>query len=174
MNFSAVGGTVQSLSEVGKMLTMLTTGMSGIKPVAPGTNNTGSSPGGSGSGGDGAASSTKPLSTTKKEDNLVMDTKLKIIDILQFILDVRLDYRISCLLSIFKSEFDEKERGKKGGVVDLVIRACTTVEISRFLSRFLKICFIFRRASEPRPKEFSGAARSALSSISTVLEARPF
>jgi len=38
-----------------------------------------------------------------------MDTKLKIIEILQFILDVRLDYRISCLLSIFKREFDESE-----------------------------------------------------------------
>ncbi|KAI4827025.1 hypothetical protein KUCAC02_030453 [Chaenocephalus aceratus] len=36
-----------------------------------------------------------------------MDTKLKIIEILQFILNVRLDYRISCLLSIFKREFDE-------------------------------------------------------------------
>jgi hypothetical protein len=42
-----------------------------------------------------------------------MDTKLKIIDILQFIMDVRLDYRISCLLSIFKSEFDESERGER-------------------------------------------------------------
>ena len=39
----------------------------------------------------------------------MMDTKLKIIEILQFILDVRLDYRISCLLSIFKREFDETE-----------------------------------------------------------------
>lgn len=29
---------------------------------------------------------------------------------LQFILDVRLDYRISCLLSIFKQEFDETEK----------------------------------------------------------------
>lgn len=28
----------------------------------------------------------------------------------QFILDVRLDYRISCLLSIFKQEFDESEK----------------------------------------------------------------
>jgi len=28
----------------------------------------------------------------------------------QFILDVRLDYRIGCLLSIFKREFDEIER----------------------------------------------------------------
>lgn len=26
----------------------------------------------------------------------------------QFILNVRLDYRISCLLSIFKTEFDER------------------------------------------------------------------
>ncbi|XP_018115017.1 inositol 1,4,5-trisphosphate receptor type 1 S homeolog isoform X6 [Xenopus laevis] len=43
----------------------------------------------------------------EKEDILVMDTKLKIIEILQFILNVRLDYRISCLLCIFKSEFDE-------------------------------------------------------------------
>lgn len=44
-----------------------------------------------------------------REYPLVMDTKLKIIEILQFILDVRLDYRISCLLSIFKREFDETE-----------------------------------------------------------------
>ncbi|XP_069499603.1 inositol 1,4,5-trisphosphate-gated calcium channel ITPR1 isoform X3 [Ambystoma mexicanum] len=43
----------------------------------------------------------------EKEDILVMDTKLKIIEILQFILNVRLDYRISCLLCIFKCEFDE-------------------------------------------------------------------
>ncbi|XP_035999107.1 inositol 1,4,5-trisphosphate receptor type 3 isoform X2 [Fundulus heteroclitus] len=41
-------------------------------------------------------------------DNLdltVMDTKLKILEILQFILNVRLDYRISFLLSVFKKEF---------------------------------------------------------------------
>ncbi|XP_053932420.1 inositol 1,4,5-trisphosphate receptor type 1 isoform X10 [Cuculus canorus] len=46
-------------------------------------------------------------SEPEKEDILVMDTKLKIIEILQFILNVRLDYRISCLLCIFKHEFDE-------------------------------------------------------------------
>ncbi|KAJ8301691.1 hypothetical protein KUTeg_020678 [Tegillarca granosa] len=40
-------------------------------------------------------------------DTLVMDTKLTIIEILKFILDVRLDYRITCLLSIFRREFDE-------------------------------------------------------------------
>ncbi|CAH1103547.1 unnamed protein product [Psylliodes chrysocephalus] len=52
-----------------------------------------------------------------KEYPLVMDTKLKIIEILQFILDVRLDYRISCLLSIFKQEFDENE--KSGGTTNV-------------------------------------------------------
>ncbi|XP_077487109.1 inositol 1,4,5,-trisphosphate receptor isoform X2 [Amblyomma americanum] len=41
------------------------------------------------------------------EDTLVMDTKLKIIEILQFILNVRLDYRITGLLTIFKREFQE-------------------------------------------------------------------
>ncbi|KRT78522.1 ion channel, partial [Oryctes borbonicus] len=45
-----------------------------------------------------------------KEYPLVMDTKLKIIEILQFILNVRLDFRISCLLSIFKQEFGESEK----------------------------------------------------------------
>ncbi|XP_061662420.1 inositol 1,4,5-trisphosphate receptor type 3 isoform X8 [Syngnathoides biaculeatus] len=35
----------------------------------------------------------------------VMDTKLKILEILQFILNVRLDYRLSFLLSVFKKEF---------------------------------------------------------------------
>uniref|UniRef100_A0A182SNK6 Uncharacterized protein n=1 Tax=Anopheles maculatus TaxID=74869 RepID=A0A182SNK6_9DIPT len=52
----------------------------------------------------------KSVSQLMKEYPLVMDTKLKIIEILQFILDVRLDYRISCLLSIFKREFDENEQ----------------------------------------------------------------
>lgn len=44
----------------------------------------------------------------QEQDTLVMDTKLKIIEILQFILDVRLDYRITGLLSIFKNNFDNK------------------------------------------------------------------
>ncbi|XP_059416055.1 inositol 1,4,5-trisphosphate receptor type 1-like isoform X2 [Carassius carassius] len=49
----------------------------------------------------------KSQSEPQKQDILVMDTKLKIIEILQFILNVRLDYMISCLLCIFKTEFDE-------------------------------------------------------------------
>ncbi|KAL2103757.1 hypothetical protein ACEWY4_000625 [Coilia grayii] len=39
------------------------------------------------------------------QDVTVMDTKLKILEILQFILNVRLDYRLSYLLSVFKKEF---------------------------------------------------------------------
>ncbi|XP_056373589.1 inositol 1,4,5-trisphosphate receptor type 2 isoform X2 [Hyla sarda] len=45
--------------------------------------------------------------TTDSEDITVMDTKLKIIEILQFILSVRLDYRISYMLSIYKKEFGD-------------------------------------------------------------------
>ncbi|XP_049994686.1 inositol 1,4,5-trisphosphate-gated calcium channel ITPR3 [Alexandromys fortis] len=52
----------------------------------------------------------EPLDRSKFEDNediVVMETKLKILEILQFILNVRLDYRISYLLSVFKKEFVE-------------------------------------------------------------------
>ena len=56
---------------------------------------------------------------------MVMDTKLKIIDILQFIMDVRLDYRISCLLSIFKSEFDESERSER--LIYIMLASVSTI-----------------------------------------------
>ncbi|XP_060113469.1 inositol 1,4,5-trisphosphate receptor type 2 [Heteronotia binoei] len=49
----------------------------------------------------------KQTGTVESEDITVMDTKLKIIEILQFILSVRLDYRISYMLSIYKKEFGE-------------------------------------------------------------------
>ncbi|XP_063052476.1 inositol 1,4,5-trisphosphate receptor type 2 isoform X3 [Engraulis encrasicolus] len=42
------------------------------------------------------------------EDVMVMDTKLRIIEILQFILSVRLDYRITYLLSVYKKEFGDQ------------------------------------------------------------------
>uniref|UniRef100_A0A8C5HCT9 Inositol 1,4,5-trisphosphate receptor n=1 Tax=Gouania willdenowi TaxID=441366 RepID=A0A8C5HCT9_GOUWI len=56
----------------------------------------------------------------EKQDILVMDTKLKIIEILQFILNVRLDYRISCLLSIFKREFDESNSQSELSITGVV------------------------------------------------------
>ncbi|KAH0948674.1 hypothetical protein HN011_002941 [Eciton burchellii] len=80
------GGILRCIGDMGAVMTSLTLGPAG--QVLP-------------------SSSPRPKPLIKKEYPLVMDTKLKIIEILQFILDVRLDYRISCLLSIFKREFDE-------------------------------------------------------------------
>ncbi|XP_011161060.1 inositol 1,4,5-trisphosphate receptor isoform X2 [Solenopsis invicta] len=81
---AAEGGILRCIGDMGAVMTNLTLGPAGQV--------SGSSP--------------RPKPLMKKEYPLVMDTKLKIIEILQFILDVRLDYRISCLLSIFKREFD--------------------------------------------------------------------
>lgn len=83
----AEGGVLRCIGDMGAVMTNLTLGPAGQ-----------------------VSSSPRPKPLMKKEYPLVMDTKLKIIEILQFILDVRLDYRISCLLSIFKQEFDETER----------------------------------------------------------------
>ncbi|XP_076236101.1 inositol 1,4,5-trisphosphate receptor-like isoform X3 [Calliopsis andreniformis] len=91
------GGVLRCIGDMGAVMTSLTLGSAG-QVLAGSTSPT-----------------PKPL--MKKEYPLVMDTKLKIIEILQFILDVRLDYRISCLLSIFKQEFDETE--KASGDVNL-------------------------------------------------------
>ncbi|RZF46806.1 hypothetical protein LSTR_LSTR012029 [Laodelphax striatellus] len=90
------GGVLRSIGDMGAVVTGLTLGATGI--------------------GRNSISPTVQKKTTqlKKEYPLVMDTKLKIIEILQFILDVRLDYRISCLLSIFKQEFDGNENRTSG------------------------------------------------------------
>ena len=45
------------------------------------------------------------------EDITVMNTKLKIIEILEYIMNVRLDYRMSSLLTIFKKDFNENAAG---------------------------------------------------------------
>ncbi|XP_015284919.1 PREDICTED: inositol 1,4,5-trisphosphate receptor type 2 [Gekko japonicus] len=58
----------------------------------------------------------KQMGTVESEDITVMDTKLKIIEILQFILSVRLDYRISYMLSIYKKEFGESSETVDGSV----------------------------------------------------------
>ena len=119
--FVAAGGAIKSISEMGQMLTMLTTGGLKSGPLS-GQLESGSSPSvAPSSGGQVAIPSTSSLSggnisgnaSNSAEDTLVMDTKLKIIEILRFILDVRLDYRISCLLSIFKREFDESEKNER-------------------------------------------------------------
>lgn len=82
---------MRSIGDMGAVMTSLTLGPIGTAMVTPSI----------------SVQQRKSVSQLMKEYPLVMDTKLKIIEILQFISDVRLDYRISCLLSIFKREFDE-------------------------------------------------------------------
>nr|ASO75059.1 inositol 1,4,5-trisphosphate receptor (IP3R) [Bemisia tabaci] len=89
------GGVLRSIGDMGVVVTGLTLGTSGIRRASA----------------EPAVPCTPTTTALKKEAYpFVMDTKLKIIEILQFILDVRLDYRISCLLSIFKREFDQAGR----------------------------------------------------------------
>ncbi|XP_062709131.1 inositol 1,4,5-trisphosphate receptor isoform X4 [Aedes albopictus] len=89
---NAEGGVLRRIGDMGAVMTSLTLGPISTALVSPNIQHR------------------KSVSQYMKEYPLVMDTKLKIIEILQFILDVRLDYRISCLLSIFKREFDENEQ----------------------------------------------------------------
>nr|KAF6474535.1 inositol 1,4,5-trisphosphate receptor type 1 [Rousettus aegyptiacus] len=83
---------MRSIHGVGELMTQVVLRGGGFLPVAP-----------MAAAPEGNVKQAEP----EKEDIMVMDTKLKIIEILQFILNVRLDYRISCLLCIFKREFDE-------------------------------------------------------------------
>ncbi|KAM9186149.1 inositol 1,4,5-trisphosphate-gated calcium channel ITPR1 isoform 3-T3 [Dugong dugon] len=83
---------MRSIHGVGELMTQVVLRGGGFLPMAP-----------MAAAPEGNVKQAEP----EKEDIMVMDTKLKIIEILQFILNVRLDYRISCLLCIFKREFDE-------------------------------------------------------------------
>lgn len=91
--FTAEGGVLRSIGDMNTVMTSLALGSVGQVMATPAI----------------SLQQRKSVSQLMKEFPLVMDTKLKIIEILQFILDVRLDYRISCLLSIFKREFDESD-----------------------------------------------------------------
>ncbi|XP_055365235.1 inositol 1,4,5-trisphosphate receptor type 1 isoform X6 [Betta splendens] len=84
---------MRSIHGVGELMTQVVLGGGAFLPIASNSSSSGET--------------VKTQTEAEKQDILVMDTKLKIIEILQFILNVRLDYRISCLLSIFKREFDE-------------------------------------------------------------------
>uniref|UniRef100_A0A8C9VDW5 Inositol 1,4,5-trisphosphate receptor n=1 Tax=Scleropages formosus TaxID=113540 RepID=A0A8C9VDW5_SCLFO len=92
---------MRSIHGVGELMTQVVLRGGGFLPTTP------ANP----PDGDVVKTQTEP----EKEDILVMDTKLKIIEILQFILNVRLDYRISCLLCIFKREFDESNSQSDAG-----------------------------------------------------------
>ncbi|XP_077948578.1 inositol 1,4,5-trisphosphate-gated calcium channel ITPR1 isoform X1 [Gasterosteus aculeatus] len=89
----AGSNVMKSIHGVGELMTQVVLRGGGLLPTAPAHQPE----------GDVAKAQVEP----EREDIMVMDTKLKVIEILQFILNVRLDYRISCLLCIFKREFDE-------------------------------------------------------------------
>uniref|UniRef100_A0A8C4UN57 Inositol 1,4,5-trisphosphate receptor n=1 Tax=Falco tinnunculus TaxID=100819 RepID=A0A8C4UN57_FALTI len=91
-NICVGSNVMRSIHGVGELMTQVVLRGGGFLPMTP----LAAAP-------EGNVKQSEP----EKEDILVMDTKLKIIEILQFILNVRLDYRISCLLCIFKHEFDE-------------------------------------------------------------------
>uniref|UniRef100_A0A672PJE6 Inositol 1,4,5-trisphosphate receptor n=1 Tax=Sinocyclocheilus grahami TaxID=75366 RepID=A0A672PJE6_SINGR len=105
--FLTGSNVMKSIHGVGELMTQVVLRGGGFLPTTPTTP----------PDGDVVKTQTEP----EKEDILVMDTKLKIIEILQFILNVRLDYRISCLLCIFKREFDESNTQ-----TDAVVSVCFT------------------------------------------------
>ncbi|CAM4581349.1 unnamed protein product [Leuciscus chuanchicus] len=70
----------------------------------------------------------KQICLPDNENVMVMDTKLRIIEILQFILNVRLDYRITYLLSIYKKEFGEQTLDTSASVTEVPVMAEPNIE----------------------------------------------
>ncbi|XP_056117184.1 inositol 1,4,5-trisphosphate receptor type 2 isoform X2 [Rhinichthys klamathensis goyatoka] len=70
----------------------------------------------------------KQICLPDNDNVMVMDTKLRIIEILQFILNVRLDYRITYLLSIYKKEFAERTLDTSASVTEFPVMAEPNIE----------------------------------------------
>lgn len=60
--------------------------------------------------------STRDYNSPESSHKDVMDTKMKIIDILQFIMDLRLDMRITNLLVIYKHHYNELQKEESTSV----------------------------------------------------------
>ncbi|XP_011361472.1 inositol 1,4,5-trisphosphate receptor type 2 [Pteropus vampyrus] len=93
----------------------------------------------------------KQGSPTEHEDVTVMDTKLKIIEILQFILSVRLDYRISYMLSIYKKEFGENNENAEtsaNGSPDTLLPSAIVPDIDEIASQ-AETMFAGRKEKNP-------------------------
>uniref|UniRef100_A0A8C2FYQ5 Inositol 1,4,5-trisphosphate receptor n=1 Tax=Cyprinus carpio TaxID=7962 RepID=A0A8C2FYQ5_CYPCA len=65
----------------------------------------------------------KQICLPDNQNVMVMDTKLRIIEILQFILNVRLDYRITYLLSIYKKEFGDQTLDTSPNIEEIAEKA---------------------------------------------------
>lgn len=92
--------------------------------------------------------------------NIVFETKLKIIDILQFILNVRLDYRLTYLLSIFKKAY-ETEYLKEINLNDILSSNITnnssTTEKKAFIKLVSEAERIFRNEKDLTDLDLDGA-----------------
>ena len=65
--------------------------------------------------------STRDYSSPESSHMDVMDTKMKIIDILQFIMDLRLDMRITNLLVIYKQHYHELTTLDEGSSMSMIL-----------------------------------------------------
>uniref|UniRef100_A0A8C6JRQ5 Inositol 1,4,5-trisphosphate receptor n=1 Tax=Melopsittacus undulatus TaxID=13146 RepID=A0A8C6JRQ5_MELUD len=83
----------------------------------------------------------------ENENIVVMETKLKILEILQFILNVRLDYRISYLLSVFKKEFVEVYPMQDSAADGTAPAFDSTSNSSTLLPVHLQLCKPHRKTS---------------------------
>uniref|UniRef100_A0A8C2GP13 Inositol 1,4,5-trisphosphate receptor n=1 Tax=Cyprinus carpio TaxID=7962 RepID=A0A8C2GP13_CYPCA len=70
----------------------------------------------------------KQICLPDNQNVMVMDTKLRIIEILQFILNVRLDYRITYLLSIYKKEFGDQTLDTSASLAEVPVMAEPNIE----------------------------------------------
>ncbi|XP_038676821.1 inositol 1,4,5-trisphosphate receptor type 3 isoform X2 [Scyliorhinus canicula] len=95
---------------------------------------------------------TKPKDIPDSKNITVMDTKLKILEILQFILNVRLDFRISYLLSVFKKEFVDNnpipESTADGAITPFMESTVTTVNLDR-IGEQAELMFVVGKNSSP-------------------------
>lgn len=89
----------------------------------------------------------KQGSFVEYEDVIVMDIKLKIIEILQFILSVRLDYRILYMLLIYKKEFGEDNDNVEifvNGFLDILLLLVIVFDIDEIVVQ-VEIMFVGRK-----------------------------
>ncbi|XP_078276818.1 inositol 1,4,5-trisphosphate-gated calcium channel ITPR3 [Rhinoraja longicauda] len=92
----------------------------------------------------------KPKDIPDHKNITVMDTKLKILEILQFILNVRLDFRISYLLSEFKKKFSgtepDPENPSENSVNPFMESAVPTINLD-FIGEQAELMFVFGKSN---------------------------
>nr|XP_012788828.1 unnamed protein product [Sorex araneus] len=129
---------MRTIHGVGEMMTQMVLSRGSIFPVSIPDGPASALPSKQGGGGE-------------QEDVTVMDTKLKIIEILQFILSVRLDYRISYMLSIYKKEFGESSENadaSPSGTPDMLLPSAVVPDIHEIAAQ-AETMFAGRKEKNP-------------------------